>query len=429
MKELLCKLKEEEKIIISSIYDFRCLNIEQIIQLLNYNIERLMFIPTEEKTLEVVKELIDKNVIEEIVYKNNKIAYFLTGLGIKLYVNTEEVAVDILDLDKNKIKKGYNTAGQLKINPIYINHQIHTNQFVIDFQLNIDGNLNYTIINEKDFAYLNSILRPDGVIRIGNYDLYIETDMGTESSKQLEEKWENYRSFLNSNNFLYNERKIIVLFICNGVKQVDKRINLVKRTIYNAIIDKITDNFEVIVGSHDGLIRCCCETIIPSIQNGMITFDKLNEIIYNKHHLSSVRGEKVKNYLCDTNYLAYSRIIDENNKVLTLNNRLQLYLFDDYTHGHLSIIHNLCFFERNEVRFRNQTTKKISLIVIVKSIEDIYNDLKVFNIYKLKNIYFTTYERLRNKTFYNALFTIDEFGNVFTFTNYGLEETIFEKKI
>ena len=430
--ENLCSLSNEQEQIIENIYDYRGLTKELILKTLEFENKKI--------TLEDVDiwlvDLIEKNIVEEVSYRNDSVAYFLTGFGIKLYIQIAEVPKDIFDLEKRKIRRGYLTAGQLNMNPVYINHQMHNNEFMINFQSQINNNpletpFQYEFINEKDFAYSNIIIRPDSVIRLGNIDLYIETDMGTESSKQLIDKWGNYREFLNSNKFLYSERRIIVLFALYGVKNFETRKNLVKKTVYEGLIDKLGNKFDIFIDTQENLLKCCKEKIFPLVMNGNIIFDNLNTLLQEKHKIVSIPGEKVSEHFSDSEYLSYSRIVNENNKVEVINNRLQIYLFEDYIYQPLSVIANLSVFERNDnfFKLKAKINQSINLVVIVESEEIIKHDLNLFDMFILKNVFFTTYDRLRNKPFYEALFTVDSNGNVFTFTDYGLGNTVFEKQI
>ena len=45
------------------------------------------------------------------------------------------------------------------------------------------------------------------------------------------------------------------------------------------------------------------------------------------------------------------------------------------------------------------------------------------------DIYFTTSERLRQMDFPEALFQYDAMGNLFHFTDYGLQQRVFERKV
>lgn len=427
LMENLCSLSNKQEFVIEKIYDYRGLTEDLILKVLKFEYE--------DTTIEDVKlliiDLIEKNIVEEAPYRNDLAAYFLTGFGIKLYIRIAEVPKDIFDLEKRKVKRGYLTAGQLNMNPIYINHQMHNNEFMIEFQTQVDKDINYEFISEKDFAYSNVIIRPDSVIRLGNIDLYIETDMGTESSKQLIDKWENYREFLNSNKFLYSERRIIVLFALYGVKNFTTRTNLVKKTISDSLMDKLGNKFEIYVDTQENLLKCCQDKIFPLVSNGNITFDNLDELLWDKHNIVSTMGESVADYFSDSEYLSYSRMVDDNNKVETIDNRLQLYLFDDYLYQPLSVMSNLSFLERNDKCFRLKTKLKqsINLVIIVQNEETMLHDLKLFDMFEIKNVFLTTYDRLKNKPFYEALFTIDSNGNVFTFTNLGLSQTVFERQI
>lgn len=416
----------EDQTIITSIYEYRCLTKKQIKEVLFLEYEEEY---SDEYIDKRIQYLLKNEVLKEIEYKAGFV-YFLNMLGIKLYIQIEQIATDILDLDKQKTKKGYTTASKLQINPVYINHQVHTNQFIIDFKKSVKD-INYRIMNEQEFAIKYGIgMRPDGVIQIGNLDLFIETDMGTESSKQLNEKWDNYRMFLNSPTFTFNERNVLVLFLTTGIKptQIQSRINLVKKTIYDSCLDKLDINFDIVVGTFEEIINYCVEIVIPSIQNGNIQFKKVQNSL-NKFNITSNYGEMAKKYLMGDTYLSYSRMIGEDNKVIELNNKKQIYLVEDYTYSQMSVIKNIYNFRRNSDFFKKNTKNTLTLIVIVQDMKKLYNELKLFNLFDVENVVFTTYDRLNNIDFLNTLFTLDENGNVYEFLDYKLEKRVYKEKI
>ena len=172
--------------------------------------------------------LLNTGAIEEVEFSNDNSAIFLTRLGIDVVVSEFKIPINIVD--KNGVKRGFYRSSELKLQPKNIPHQVHLNQFMLDFktvysykQLDIP----WTYFDEKYVSQYTKI-RPDGLIRILDVDLFLEMDMSTESKVQLEAKWRNYKVFLNSAEHRHNEQKVIVLFIIENTDLIENRKNLVK---------------------------------------------------------------------------------------------------------------------------------------------------------------------------------------------------------
>ena len=136
-----------------------------------------------------------------------------------------------------------------------------------------------------------------------------------------------------------------------------------------------------------------------------------------------------KKYLMGDTYLSYSRMIGEDNKVIELNNKKQIYLVEDYTYSQMSVIKNIYNFRRNSDFFKKNTKNTLTLIVVVQDMKKLYNELKLFNLFDVENVVFTTYDRLNKIDFLNTLFTLDENGNVYEFLDYKLEKRVYKEKI
>ena len=51
------------------------------------------------------------------------------------------------------------------------------------------------------------------------------------------------------------ERKIVILFIVDGIKRIGQRIDLIKDTINNGFIDLVNKDVEIYVNTKDELKR------------------------------------------------------------------------------------------------------------------------------------------------------------------------------
>lgn len=127
--------------------------------------------------------------------------------------------------------------------------------------------------DEKSLSsYVN--IRPDPRTHTfraaSDHDLFIETDMATESKAQLIEKWAHYRAFLNTDEFRLKSRKIVVLFVTDNIiskTKIRNRMELVKQTIVDTFLDEIKPDFEIVVKPRDAMLDYVFSSLIPSILN------------------------------------------------------------------------------------------------------------------------------------------------------------------
>ena len=91
---------------------------------------------------------------------------------------------EIFNIDTKKAEKVILKAKDIIIEDKFAPHQIALNEFVLNFRAKY-GKIEY--FDEKFLSGMANI-RPDGMIRLDNCDLYIEQDMGSETGKQLRDK-------------------------------------------------------------------------------------------------------------------------------------------------------------------------------------------------------------------------------------------------
>ena len=91
---------------------------------------------------------------------------------------------EVYNIDTGKNEKTILKVKDIEVEDKFASHQIALNDFVLEFKKKA-GKINY--FDEKFMSGLINI-RPDGMIRLENADLFLEQDMGTESAKQLRDK-------------------------------------------------------------------------------------------------------------------------------------------------------------------------------------------------------------------------------------------------
>ena len=424
--EILKKLDKFDLELLYNIYLWRCLSVSQAYE--SFYIDKYQ---TQKNFYNSkIKKMISANIIDTVDFINEKreqdIAIFLTNKGIDIVKHFFEIPIEIVDVKTKTIKKGYYTASELKMNPKIINHQTNLNDFIIKFKKKAkEINLKWKYQDEKFLSqYVN--IRPDGLIRIMNTDFFLEMDMCTESKNQLVAKWENYREFSRSNEFLYRERKLVILFIIEG-KNVESRKNIVKLSSSEVLLDMFDKEFDLYAGSKEEILKLLFEYLIPDIQQISYKEEELRRVLNSKFGFSVADGERLRKSLHDTTYTYYIRKINSNNSICIEDGRLQEYLLDNYNYEPMSVISKIAYHKRNSSMFKINYGRDISYIVILKDVEKAVKDLSLLELLGTPNIYFTTIERLQKLNFYEAVFSVDNFGNMYSFKDMSLERQVYEK--
>lgn len=420
---ILKSLSKRDVKALKSIYDLRCLTTNQIYEL-HYmkSVRGSGEIVSDAYCRKKINDFLEMNLLEKIEHIDTDI-YFLTTKGINVIKYCFDLPANVYDFDKGIIRRGYYRAYELKISPKYINHQLSLNQFLIDFKLK-NYEIYWKYYDEKYISQFKDI-RPDGLLNMLDIDFFIEIDMATESKKQLCDKWENYRRFLDSIEYRYIERKIVVLFVIENTANPQARIDLVNHTLGARLMDKIDSNFEVYVNTKENILKILEEKIKVTNKTMQNETDKIFNIMAN-HGFSIALGENLKNIFNNIEYDFYCRKIDEDNHIVIENNKIQEYIVDSYKYAPFSVLKKIAFLSLSNVYFREKLNRELSYIIIGETEESLYRDLKVMDLLVVDNVYYTTLNRLKNKPFCKALFQFDFLGNVHCFKNNGLDDRIFD---
>lgn len=426
VEECLERLTNRDLEALMSIYNHRCLTIQMIYEL-NYmrsyrgDKEEIVSDSYCKKKVAEFEEL----GIVEVVERLKGDVYFLTRRGVDLLREYFDMPTNIYDSDRGVVKRGYYTAGELKISPKYFNHQLSLNQFMIDF-VNRDIDVSWKYYDEKHISEFRTI-RPDGLLNVLDTDFFLEIDMATESKNQLYEKWENYRRFLVSSEYDHIDRKIVVFFIVDNTASPQARIDLVKHTLGERLMDKISNNFEVFIGEREDILDILEEKIKASNDGDTIDNTILKTVA--RQGFSVAFGEKLNKIFNDVSYDFYCRKINEDNIVVEENGKLQEYLMDSYKYEPFTVMKKISFLSVNNVYYQEKLNRKLTYVVVGMSEEVLYRDLKILDILLVDNVFYTTFDRLQSREFHDALFQFDYMGNVHTFKNNGLEDRRFEFNI
>ena len=312
--------------------------------------------------------------------------------------------------------------------PRLINHQVNLNQFVLDFKNRYEENSYKMVWRYYDEKYVSQYvnIRPDGLIRLIDTDFFLEMDMSTESKAQLIEKWRNYRAFLASREYKYTERKIIVLFIIEGRGNIENRKKVVRKTAKDELLDFFSEDFDLIVGSKEELLNITFNELIPNIQQTNYNIERMKQILTVNHNFSIASGDKLRKLLNNTEYSFYIRKVDVENTVVIEDGKIQEYLLDYYQSNNMSVINKIDYLPKNSSAFKYQYRRDINYIVVCEDLNQLYNELKLFDLNYQEGVYFTTINRLEKYSFNRALCQFNSFGQMYSFKDMKLEEKYYD---
>lgn len=412
------KLTERDIAALKSIYNLRCLTANQIYQL-HYSTNKNNIIVSDSYSKRKIKLFLDLKIIEQVSYEVGKYTYFLTSLGVDLVRVTYNLPNNILDSQRKIVTRGYLRPSELKISVKLIKHQLYLNQFYIDFlKLN---SLNSHKYEDAKHARTFNAVAPDAFLISNDIQFFIEMDLGTEGKKLLSDKWKHYRAFLNSEDFSYYERKIIVLFIIENVSDVKQREDLVKLTIYEELLDLIGKDFDIYIGSKEKILNLLNnKLLVKDIDDSNSPISNLSDLLANQHEIQIKPAYVLSKHLEQANnFLFFARYHNEDEMIH--------FLIDEHIYSPTSSLNKIAYFEQTQNLFYNIFNKSIHLLLIVESEYNIFEELAITNLVN-SNVFFTTRERLDTLSFKEALFQFDLSGNLYSFKN-SLSNRIFIKNL
>lgn len=406
----LSKLTDRDYEALLSIYNFRCLSFDQIYERhYKYSQKKGNELVVNDTTYakRKIKSLLSLELIDEmyLLDKNIPVLYKLTTLGINILRKQFCWPDNIYDDKGLKHSKGYLTESELNIKEKNAAHQYCLNCFV----LRLEEIYKHNKFLYEDERHINSFvgIRPDGIFTTNNTVFFLEMDMGTENAKQLSEKWDHYREFMNSNEYLFRERRIVVLFIVDGIVRINQRINLIKDTINKHFIDCFAYDIELYINTADKLVEFM-ETENNDLydMNDMI----LKNTLENKFRVID-NIDKIKEYFSDIPFSLFAR--------QTINGQNYDYLFENFDNEPMSGIYKASFFDKITNNFRANNNSNLRLILVCESIDIAYSNYKVF---ELDYTLFTTFDRIATLPFNEAIISFSRNGDVFNFKDNTLNQ-------
>lgn len=392
------------------LYKLRCLTLRQV---------HTFFYKQTGYYKEIITPLVLNKVIE-LKNFNGEYVILITQKGIDLFRMYLKIPVEIYNAETGKIEKQVLKAKDIVIEDKYIRHQVSLNDFVLSFGTAVD-NIEYY---DEKFLSGMKIIRPDGLIKVGGIDLFLEQDMGTESNSQLLDKWARYMRFLN--NSPENTRRIVVLFIVKCQK-TEERKALVRKSILQTFGQINCAKFDFYIGTKDELMKVCLNRIIPG--DGKKTRTLISSM--SKHGYKIYDGNKLKAKL-NTVYKYYALSSDKKGRPLSYapnkkrTPRVQEFLFDDYEYAPVSVLNKIYFHFKNAHNFDIAYSpianlRLIGYVVVVHDLDEMYKHLLEVGLIDTKNVYFTTYERLNSFKLPQALFVFKKNGDIYNCQDFYFE--------
>lgn len=429
--KIIKKLKNRDYLLLRYLYYYRCLNIQQAWSLCykSAGIDIRVFIQKR------VVPFIRLNIVN-LSHSGKSYVLTITNDGIDILSAKISLNNDFFDTRTKKIRSGIMRESQIKILPRLMEHQLSLNQFVIDFfeksKKTKFKDYKYNYFDEK-FMSKYPFIRPDGMISIPSIklDLFLEMDMGTESKKQLIEKWSKYRIALNMPEIQQRSTKIVVLFILDNLNtdKIEARKNIVRYSIDQTLLGDYDDNLDIYIGTKYEIIKAIFEKIIPTEANCYPIQNVINKLFFNKYGYKISNAGNLKKIFYSSSYAFYVRKMTSHNKILVKNGKVQEFLLDDYFYEPLSVLNRIQYHSKHSSLYELNYKRPIDYFVLVQDLNIIYRDLSVTNSLDIKNVYYTTIERLINMPLPKAMVQFDSTGNVYHFVDDTLRTRIFEDKI
>lgn len=374
------RLPERDLNALKSIYDYRGLTADQIYEI-SYRNSRNLKKEVSSAYFKGVKLKLfrDLNLIEELRSYDRDIppVYFLTPSGVTTVKKAFNFPSNVYD-GKKLIELNHQTARLLKVEEKFIAHQYNLNCFSLEACRYMRENGVECEYEDERHTSKYRTIRPDGVIYTEFCDYFLEMDMGTETEFQLNEKWKHYRSFKNSNEYFEKKKPIKILFICGGVKNKEKRIVKIKKTISTNFSDIIEPGFDIYVESHEELMR-----LIQYDCKGVENQKELLDVMKNRFGIPIGKSEKYNTEL-DTTHLFYGKTSD------------MVFAIDDCYGNPVGLYRNISKFRLRSKLFETTYGMKIRYIVKVSSIYSAMKDFEQFGVVINGDVLFTT-DKLLNK--------------------------------
>lgn len=410
--ETLAMMTAADKKALMAIYRHRCLD-ELLLQKYFYPDEPDGFV------LARLRDFNTHGLLDIVEYEASEYpAIFLSARGIQTLRELYDIPVYTLN-EKGKKKREIQRAADLKMPEILLNHQMHLSAFALAIEEKIAGKVPYEYQDNK-FIDACTYAQPDGIFILPNCDLFLEMDMAHERMAELCNKWAHYRNYLSAKeHYLKRPKKIVVLFATENLKPggLATRRKSILKSLSKTIFDLFGKDFECYIGPSSELVEIAAKL---ALSQGAPAPTPPPELGFKLSCPNSVQE------ICGEPYL-YMRKLDAGGKVLVQDGRPQHFFLEDYTTGAVSVLKRAASFPAAASLLWPKLKREIPLLVLVPDEKSILRDLAAVDSLGVPNVYFTTGQRLRERSFPEALFQIDQLGRFHHFDDYSLKNEILEK--
>ena len=413
--EALAILTPEDRLALQGIYKHRCLNEEQLTAYYYASLDN----GQNNYTLLRIRALIDAGFLEVYEYgEDQKCVFYLTHMGVQL-VRDESEAPLTREGARGGPKYEINCSS-LRMGDNLLDHQTQLNTLSLEIERRCG--LDPSCYKDSVFTSNFSFAQPDGVFELPGFDIFLEMDMGHERLTALRGKWEHYRSYLNSRDYyLRRDKKLVVLFATQQVTGLERRRVTVVKSINQMIFDLVSPKLDFYVGNNEEMIRIA-ERIVSG-KPGM--FERVGAHLQNKLEFTFSRPKLITE-VCRESYL-YMRIPGEDGKPVVRDGRPQEYLFENYTDRQILGLKRASAYGQTQSLLKGKIGRTIPLLILAPSENAIFRDLATIDAKAVPDVYYITAERLKDRPFYEAVFQFDKLGNRFHFTDWSLENQVYEK--
>ena len=297
---------KEEKDILMAIYTYRTLTVNMVAQ---YVLKR----PIQE--VRAILERMERSNWIEYNNDSDKENYFIKTGGINQI--------------RHLLQEDPLQANKIKVKPRFLNHQLHLNEFVLQFFNQNEWVKTHEAVSYQDELRVNekryNNFRPDGLLQLGNTEVLLEMDMGTERSSAIRKKMERYFRF--NEKAMLEGRKVLILFICHKT-HTPYMLGQIHKAVASTL-NVFHPDFDLIVGDYEKLLHYLKTEATATLTSSIEVYRQQTLETYQSHFpaclVKDVFNDKIsqtyfdyqiapartnfKNYLViDLKYLRFSRL-------------------------------------------------------------------------------------------------------------------------
>ena len=415
------QMTDEDKAALLSIYQHRCLDERLLCKYIYSSVDSSTGYAAEH-----INQLIAFRLLDSVDYGLEYPALFLTTLGIETVKATSRS--ELQKLYSFEYGKAFlPLSSELKMHPKIINHQMHLNSFVLEFESYAKQIGYFRYFDEKFMPPASNFMMPDAMAELDDYYVFFEMDMGTEAGSRLAQKWNSYRTFLNAPGPFYREKPVVMLFIIDGVKNVEVRRRNIASRLMTYLADRVNGQFEVYIDGVERLHSVVKSQLLKQMTPEDFGCDTVCRAIYDMHNFLISKPQFLSQM--DISYGYYIRQLTESKKIQVIGGRPQEFLMDVWLDGRLSVLRSLLYYQRALGQIVKYSHREIPYIIVVPSEKWACTMLKMANTALPEGVFFTTPSRLSSRPWAAALFCIDQLWNVAHFTDGSLIKTIHERRM